>query len=775
LKSDEPVATGQSVTKPIQAGIYYTQALLGGTVYGLALDPIAVGSTTVTVSAPGLTTMSVSGVRPVTITGPAITTFGTQVVGAGLQLVLNASLGASQHGGVVVTVQSDTPSRVLVSPDGIAPGTASFTRTVPNGQTSVLYYVQGLENTTGTATINISAPGFASASHEVQVAAAGIEIVNLDPNTSTLSADDVDWYVQVGLPCSGGTFVLCQVQNVRAGGPPFLATISLAPAPTAIAQLKSDQPPAVGQSVTKPIQPGFYYTQAVGGTSVYGLAFDPISTGSTTATVTGPTGVVTMSLTGVRPVTISGPTIIAPAEATVGAGLQMPAVGFLTASEHGGVTVTVTSSDPSRVRVSPDPLVAGTSSINIPVANGTTAFVYYVQGMENVNNTTSVTVSAPGFGSANQPVQVVPIGIEIHQLDLSTFNLSPDDVDWYVQIGIPCVGNAQLCSVQPLRAGGPPFVATLVNGNDAVARLRSDEPAAIGQVVTKPIQPGIYFTQAVEFGTTYGLAFDPIANGTTTVSVGGPAGVLTMTATGVRTVTVGTPTFQFSFDPVIVGAGLQVSTAAFLTASQHGGVTVTATSSAPSLVIVSSDNLTAGAGSIQIPMANGSTFVPLVVQALENVTGTATVTLTAPGFTSATLTVTVRPSGIEVYGLPESIAANSPDATGWYVAAGLPSDNGAFLAQVQNVRAGTPGFVVSLAIGTPGVAQLVSDEPIAVGQVVTKPIQPGFYYTQQIPFGTPYGLRFDPLAVGTATVTATGPFGVISLPGATRSVMVVNP
>ena len=108
----------------------------------------------------------------------------------------------------------------------------------------------------------------------------------------------------------------------------------------------------------------------------------------------------------------------------------------------------------------------------------------------------------------------------------------------------------------------------------------------------------------------------------------------------------------------------------------------------------------------------------------------------------------------------------------WYVQVGLPSGNGSGLIEVQNVRAGSPGFVVTLTNSTAGVAQLGSDEPVVLGQTVTKPIQPGFYYTQAIPFSTQYGLFFDPLAPGTTTVTATGPLNVITTSQAIRTVVI---
>jgi hypothetical protein len=80
--------------------------------------------------------------------------------------------------------------------------------------------------------------------------------------------------------------------------------------------------------------------------------------------------------------------------------------------------------------------------------------------------------------------------------------------------------------------------------------------------------------------------------------------------------------------------------------------------------------------------------------------------------------------------------------------------------------------VVTLTNSNAAVAQLGSDELAAGGQTVTKSILPGFYYTQAVPLGTPYGLVFDPLTAGVTTVTATGPFNVISTSQAHKTVVV---
>jgi hypothetical protein len=96
---------------------------------------------------------------------------------------------------------------------------------------------------------------------------------------------------------------------------------------------------------------------------------------------------------------------------------------------------------------------------------------------------------------------------------------------------------------------------------------------------------------------------------------------------------------------------------------------------------------------------------------------------------------------------------------------------GTFVA-TQNVRGGSPGFVVSLQNSTAAAAQLGSDEPPTVGQTVTKPIKPGFYYTEHVTGGTPYGLSFDPIAPGTTTVVVTGPFNSITAPSGARNVTI---
>ena len=207
-------------------------------------------TTTVTASANSLTSDSVTVTvnAAALISGPSPST-----IGAGLMIATAASLSAAQHGGRTVTIQSNDPTRILVSPDATTAGATSFTRTIANGQQSVPYYVQALETNPGSATIALTAEGFTGDTHQVTVQLPGVEIAGLVATTTPFTPPDTAYYVQVGLPCAGNT-ALCTVQNVRPGGPAFVVTLTNSNA--TVARLRSDQPVAVGQTVSKPIQPG---------------------------------------------------------------------------------------------------------------------------------------------------------------------------------------------------------------------------------------------------------------------------------------------------------------------------------------------------------------------------------------------------------------------------------------------------------------------------------------------------------------------------------------
>ena len=113
-------------------------------------------------------------------------------------------------------------------------GTASTTVNVPNGQTFVTYYVHGLENVTGSATVTVSAPGFTGASHPVEVVPIGIEILGLDSAQTNLSANDSDWY-RAGWNSLRGQRAVVSVSRTSAQA--GLRSSSRLPTPTAMSRV----------------------------------------------------------------------------------------------------------------------------------------------------------------------------------------------------------------------------------------------------------------------------------------------------------------------------------------------------------------------------------------------------------------------------------------------------------------------------------------------------------------------------------------------------------
>ncbi len=236
-------------------------------------------------------------------------------VGAGLQRFWSGSLGASNHGGVDVVVKSDNPAVAQVAPDASTAGTDSIIVSLLDGQTSFVYYVQGVEAVadtgTATTTFTVSAPGFTTNSATKTIVRPGLDISGLTLNTTTLSPDD-PFVVRVGVPNAGLTF-LNELQAIRAGGSPVTITVS-----------SSD--PLVGELVTTPdtsgsvtVQIGVGGTQSPSSVAAGGVAFDPLTAGSTTVTASNPAFATVTN--GARTVTVSAPGINL-SGVTVGAGLQ---------------------------------------------------------------------------------------------------------------------------------------------------------------------------------------------------------------------------------------------------------------------------------------------------------------------------------------------------------------------------------------------------------------------------------------------------------------------
>ncbi len=740
--------TGQTVTVSITPGLYYSPTSVAAG--GVAFDGLNVASTTVSASIPGFIATAAASAN-VSVTQPVITLNAIGNVGSGLQGLANGvTLSGSQHGGVTIHVESADSSVALVSPNATTVGTASIDIFLANGLTGTSFVVSGLEGVSGASLITVSAPGFGNASRLANVQQPALVISSLVTTLDTLDPVDPFW-VTIGLP-SGGITSVNPTQSIRAGGVPVTATIKN----SAIAVGDLITTALTGDSVTVTIPVGSYFSPTT--VAAGGVAFDGTALGSTTVSATIPGFIATTNAS--QTVTVTQPVITLNAISNVGSGLVgLGNLATLSASQHGGVTVHVESANPSVALVAPTATTAGNASFDAFVPNGSTGVTFYISGMENVTGTSLITVSAPGFTSASKTATVVQPALDISGLVTTLDTLAPSD-PFYVRVGLPSGGNTSVNSTQNIRAGGVPLTATIKNSSHPVGDLITTP--LTGDSVVVSITPG----NSTSPGTvaTGGVAFDGTALGSTTVSATIP-GFITTTAAS-QTVAVTQPTISLGALGTI-GAGLQNSgNSATLSVSNHGGVTAHIASANPSVALVAPNASTAGSASIDLSVANGSATATFYVSGMENVTGTSLITVSAPGFISASQTATIVTPALDMIGLAAAFDATDPNDP-FQVRVGLPASGNGSVNPAQSVRAGSPGVTATITLTDAVAGQLVTTP--ATGASVTVNISAGASSSgATVATG---GVAFDPLGPGTTLVAATIP-GFTPMGAATQQVVV---
>jgi hypothetical protein len=502
---------GDTVTATIVPGLYYTPTNVAAG--GVAFDPIGSGTATVSARATGFLTQPLA-TQQVTVSAPT-TSIGARTVGAGLQEGSVFSLGAGSHGGVTVTLTSSDSSRVLLSPAADSVGRGSLAINVPNGTTSVGFYVHGVEGMTGTASVMLNAPGFTQSSATMTVVQPGIILASLSTSTTTLSPDN-PFYAYIGTP-SGSSV---NAQNIRAGGSPITVTFAVDNLGIGVLETAVVQ----DDTVTATIVPGLYYTPTSVATG--GVAFDPVGVGTATVTARA-TGFIAQPAA-TQQVTVAAPGISVGAR-TVGAGLQESDVFSLGAGSHGGVTVTLTSSDSTILVLAANDTTPGTRTISVNVPNNTTSLGFYVQGVEGTTGSATITVSAPGFLDGSSTTTVVQPGLIIASLATS-FAASAADEHFYAYVGVPIGASVNAQNVRPGSAG---ITVTATSTNIAAARIATSTGAGASRTAVIPV--GFYYTPA-SFATG-GFVLDPVAAGQATVSVSAPGHIVQPNGTVVVTIT----------------------------------------------------------------------------------------------------------------------------------------------------------------------------------------------------------------------------------------------
>jgi hypothetical protein len=691
----------------------------GKTRDSVTVNGVAAGQNTLTATATGFT----NGTLTVVVQNRNISVPPTLNVPYGQTASLPIQLPApAPAGGVSFTVVTSAPGFVSV---------ASSPVTIAAGGQTVNATLNGV--LPGPATITVSNPAY---------------IDGVTNATTTASLDITQ--TSTSLNASFGTSITI---NFESNGVP-----AAAPAPGISVGFTANDPTCVAASSGVTIPTGLVSTTA--NLTYGGSATLPCTTKLFAQATNLQPDSITVTVNPIPGITVG--------QVTVGSGLQINTSFTLGAANHGNINVQLTSSDPG-VLLSPDNATAGTSQITIPVADGTQTVGFYVQGLEGRTTDTvraSVTVTAPGFSNGTATMTSQQAALDLQGISGSTTTLSPSSFV-FARVGIANSVNSGLNQLQAVRAGA----------SGALTVTFTIPPDGIGQLLKKATSPGVTQTATIPIGqtnsptdtTSGGVAFHPLVSGNTTLSAAISGFIATAATT--RSITVSQP--GINVGAVTVGSGLQVNTSFTLAASNHGNINVQLTSSDPG-VLLAPDATTAGQSSITMPVLDGVQTVGFYVQGLEGRTTDtvrATVTVTAPGFSDGTATMTSQQAALDLQGIPTLTTTLSASSFA-FARVGIANSINSGLNQLQAVRAGAPGpLTVTFTI-----------PPDGTGELLKKGSAPAVTQTATIPIGqtnsptdtSSGGVAFHPLQSGSTTVSAAIT-GFIATNAASRPISVSQP
>jgi len=799
----------------------------GGTLTGATSTTNAAGNATlgswILGATPGANTMTatVAGLAPLTITATAVlppprielAVFGSNVVGVNRAGTLNVRLlQPAPAGGLTVSVVSASPAVLTVA----APGTVAFTA----GQTLRTIEMSGL--TLGNATLIATAAGY---DPDTLVVPVSLNLISVPGTLNVPLAQTRSLPVQLSsaAPAGGVTVALSsdnpavarpttdsvffaagqQLVNATIEGLTLGAATITATNPNYALDRSTVSVTAelnvVASSVT--LNGGFGNPITVrlesGGTPVAapagGVPITLTSLDATCATV-APTSVIAagnvsvnlqVTYGGSAPLPCStrlrveGPAGFAIDSVTanvavqptftraatpVGSGLQRNIGASLTASNHPGVTVRVTSLDSSLVLVSPAAATAGAGSFETTVLPGATSIPLIVSGIAGrIADTVSVRLEAPGFITHTFSVYVWQPVASIAGLSTAKSLLAADD-PITMAIGTPSTpAGTTVFFGDPVRVGGGPLRVSVVSDSVAVGRLVNSAGAVLDSADVFIAEGANTSPSTVAAG---GLAFRPIGVGIAPVR----AAITGFKPITPVTVTVSQPTITLPTD--YLGSGLQrartVSTPGSI--APAGGTPITLRTSQPGVVLLAPNATTVGSDSLVVTIPEGASSVGFTVQALEGTTAdTITITASSPGYATAVADQRVWAA---VYSLSSLAATGTPLTADdpFFVSVGSPSSPaGASIASSDARRFGAPPLVASIRTTVPAVALLA--QSAGTGDSLTVQIAAGAFNSPTSVAAGGIALRY--VAAGTTSVQATIPgAGLRALTGATQTVTV---
>ncbi len=249
--------------------------------------------------------------------------------------------------------------------------------------------------------------------------------------------------------------------------------------------------------------------------------FQPMAAGMSTVSIVTPTGFSTPSQYTQLTATVTAPTISV-GNTTTGALLETPLGIYLPVAPPNPVTVTVTSNGPTIATLSNSGTVVGGTTLTFTNVTSTSVGTIYIQGQ--TVGTTTVTVSAPGYINGIGNISVYPSGFAFNG-DVSfttTTSQGPTTLTLYPFALTPGTLTLLSYGLQVNPGVGP--IDIPITSSDL----------GVGTITTSPIvfNPG---------DTSDSTTFQPLAVGTSTISIGTPAGFSTPSQYQQITATVQSP------------------------------------------------------------------------------------------------------------------------------------------------------------------------------------------------------------------------------------------
>jgi len=720
-------------------------AVIGfGTISGTGYStPSSETTTTFTVNAPNSSLGFCNGVG-VTGTGPVSLGYNSSC-SATAQVAI-----AAPKGGRAVTLTSSNPATLLLSYSATTVGMKSITVNIPAGSYSApTFYVQ-TKASTGSATITETIPGYNSTIATVNFTPSGF-ILQGGTTTTTFSGPSPVYVTFVQL--DPNTLASGIALTLRPGVTAFSVGLKDTNTPAGIGTLASSSVSfASGDSQH---QTTFQPSGTKPGTAVIGFSKTlpnysvPSDDATTTFTINAPNS----SLGFCNGVGVTGTGSVSLGyNSSCGTTPQLQ-----TAAPSGGRTVTLTSSDATKLLLSKSATAVGAASITVPIAaGGYSGATFYVQSLVSTGSAT-ITETVAGYNPTAATVNFTPSGFILQGgTTTTTYSLASPVYVTFAQLDPVTLASGIALTLRP--------GLTTIN----VGLTDTNTPAGVGTLGSTSI--------AFNSGDSqHQTTFQPMAVGTAVIGFSGtPAGGYQAPSNETTTTfTVNLPNSSVGFcngvgvtgtGSVSLGYNSSCAATAQVSVAPPTASTVTLTSNSPNLLLSKTATAVGTMGPITVTIpAAGYSAPQFYVQVAASSGTPATITENIPGYNPTTVTVNFTPSGFILQGGTTTTTLSA--ASSVYVTFVQLDPTTLAPGIALTLRPGLTTFNVGLTdtntpanVGTLGSNSISFASGDSQHQTTFQPNSSGSGGTAVIGFGTNSGVGYStPSNDATTTFTVTAP------------------